>query len=212
MKFIHDFQNEGFNWFAVDQDGNGFEFIEKPVINGRVWHISDYVFNGAKKVDHGWTGDWECSIRERLQFTSMKSHTNEEIAAIRNPVTYKEALDEQAGCKITELKEQGEWVDGLPPVGEVCEIAPIKSDIWTEHKVLAYYGIHAWIVEAGCLDPGTCLVGGCKFRPILTPKQRTIEAAKLVAVDNGGEPITFSTLVINRLSDAGMLTLPGESK
>ena len=76
--------------------------------------------------------------------------------------------DEQSGCKITQRKEQGKWVDGLPPIGEVCEVSAGESGTWAEYKVLAYYGIHAWIVEAGCLDPGTCLVGGCKFRPILT--------------------------------------------
>jgi len=97
-----------------------------------------------------------------------------------------------------------EW-DGeaLPPAGTVCEISPGKSDIWTEYKVIAYYGIHAWIVEAGSLEPGTCLPGSCKFRPIQSHKDKVIEAAAKVIQDYDG---------LDKLYDAGFLNIPEGDK
>lgn len=101
-----------------------------------------------------------------------------------------------------------EWVDGQPPVGEVCEISPGKSGLWTEYKVLAYYGIHAWIVEAGSLDPGTCLVGSCKFRPIQSQRDKVIEAAIFKVRAHNWTYLE----VIESLYDAGMLSMPEGDK
>lgn len=153
--------------------------------------------------------------------TDESSKHYDNWAAQKNPLTYSEALEEQKKhdgiaiepCKITQMKEQkaAEW-DGeaLPPAGTVCEIAPIKSDIWTEYKIIAYYGIHAWIVEAGCLDPGTCLVGGCKFRPIKSQRDKVIEAA-ISKFGAFGSASGYDE-VYGEMYDAGFLTLPEGDK
>ena len=110
---------------------------------------------------------------------------------LHNGPGYKDgiAIDEQAGCKITQRKEQGEWVDGSPPIGEVCEQEIIPGK-WVPATVLfrndlgcvidtPYRAIDDNLRRTGSQSYYSCLVK-LNFRPILTPKQRTIEAAAKV--------------------------------
>jgi len=125
-KYIHEFQNDGFNWFAVDENGAAREHKTKPHIriDSTDWWDSGF----SMSVISNYTGNWRESLQERI------------------------AIDEQVGCKITEIKEKNAasgWVDGLPPAGEVCEVSGIKHNLWTKYTILAYHGIHAWVIRDG---------------------------------------------------------------
>ena len=129
------------------------------------------------------------------------------------------AIDEQAGCKITELKEQGEWVDGeFPPIRMVCLL--LTGGDPTKVRILGNINNgDMWLdlLEDNELMTETCMTPDM-FRPILTPKQRTIEAAKKLsvkciydAVNHGGlGAVTQSEKLYDVLYDAGFLVLPGE--
>ena len=102
--------------------------------------------------------------------------------------------------------------EGNPPVKTVCEIAPSGSDVWMEYEILGYYGIYAWVVKVGSQDPSSALVGSVDFRPILTPKQRTIEAAMTRCSELTEERQDYIRIAFEYAYDDGRLTLPGESE
>ncbi len=157
------------------------------------------------------------------------SFTDAEIEQVRNdhgPLGAHFKLDEQKGCKITQRKDQGEWVDGSPPIGEVCEQEIIPGK-WVPATVLfrndlgcvidtPYRTMDDNLRRTGSQSYYSCLVK-LNFRPILTPKQRTIEAAYAVTCETIGNPDTvanseYRTTLLNALFEANCLILPGEEK
>lgn len=110
-----------------------------------------------------------------------------------------------------EEQQLNEWVDGLPPIGSKIEYTPTTNNIgsmlvsgtWYEGTIIHYHDGYVWTS-----DNGLRRIDLTEFRPILTPKQRTIEAAaKALSVCQWRS----SHEMVNALYDAGMLTLPGES-
>ena len=185
--YIHEFQNEGFNWFAVDKNGSGHEYVTEPGNNSLLWTYNS-CYSKCNKVDHKYTGDWMKSLQERG-------------IAIDND-TLK--ADE---------KKPAEWVDGLPPIGEVCEYKLYQD--WCKCKIIGWDS-DGFLVFEDMNEGNEISYEGTKdftiFRPILTPKQRTIEAAvKTLGYDCKTEECElYGSLV--EIYDKGMLTLPGESK
>ena len=92
---------------------------------------------------------------------------------------YKDGIAiDNATIKLDE-KKPAEWVDGLPPIGTVCEaqVVPIFVNMWQEATIAAISGNFAWVKWADQEEPISTNLSNLHFRPILTPKQRTIEAA-----------------------------------
>ena len=85
-------------------------------------------------------------------------------------------VDDQAGCKITELKEQNAasgWVDGLPPIGEVCEVAFLNT--WLECKVMCRDGpAIVYSVPGVGYDSSA---DSDKFRPIKSKRDKVIDTS-----------------------------------
>ena len=105
-------------------------------------------------------------------------------------------------------KKPAEWVEGLPPIGEVCDINRHKQG-WYKHRVLGYLDSYIWVVRMDIEShPGTVKISQLEFRPILTPKQRTIEAAMEATCACTSSVLTD---ILAQLYDLGHLTLPGES-
>ena len=95
--------------------------------------------------------------------------------------------------------------EGLPPVKTVCE-ALIPDVGWREVTICG----HNLDGERAFYN-GSCLIGWAtadKFRPILTPKQRTIEAAMK---HNKAHHWTRQEF-IEELYNLGFVSMPGESE
>jgi len=147
------------------------------VVNGVEPNIDGYLLIDTDPLE-GWQGNyctranyivWEYVAKYRLHnglgYIDGRPMTSADFRAI--------PIDEQAG--ITQMKEQkaDEWVEGLPPIGEVCEVAFLNT--WLECKVMCMDGSAiVYSVPGAGYDSST---DPDKFRPILTPKQRTIDAA-----------------------------------
>jgi len=160
-----------------------------------------------------------------IDFISMADTLVEEhiVPTVWNNIT-KYRLHNGPGYKDgitidTDEKKPTEWVDGLPPIGEFVDINRHDQELIVR-KVLGYYGKFIWVsYKDDSRPPETLALGQLKFRPIITPKQITIEAAKKLsvkfiydAVNHGGlGAVTQGEKLYDVLYDAGMLTLPGES-
>jgi len=110
---------------------------------------------------------------------------------------------------VNSLSEPTEWVDGVPPANSECEVEINKNGRgFTDCEVL--FISKDWTVfncKYGQLAYETSKL---EFRPILTPKQRTIEAAKELCAYKGSWKSTYEYFA-ETLYDAGMLTMNGES-
>lgn len=100
--------------------------------------------------------------------------------------------------------------DGLPPVGEPCEVCFNDTvhecrGLFSPAKVIAYHEDMVWL-DLGVLQP-VRILSECSFRPLKSDKERAVEAA-LKVMPYPGSPSTRADL--ERAYDAGLLRLPEE--
>jgi hypothetical protein len=107
-----------------------------------------------------------------------------------------------------------EWVDGMPPVGEVCEYRCKAA------MILARDGDSLWVKHLGGKAPFTVYKVGDKFKPLKSERDRAIEAAERIMIEcyrNADGPAPSDSLNADdrhtycaALYDAGLLRAEGK--
>lgn len=125
-------------------------------------------------------------------------YTDEKAIAYRlsNAEGYKDGIEVKPDSK--------EWVDGLPPVGAVCDIEFCNHTIYKATITYQGNGVGAYINPENGKE-FTMSHRGVRFRPVLTEKQRVVEKAMNVIGITSTDPTDEELVAINKLYDAGML-------
>ena len=74
MSYKHKWVNDKFDWFAVDKNGNGYEFNSHPTERFRVFTGTNGTY-GNKLVSHSYTGNWKESLQQRYTDQQMELET-----------------------------------------------------------------------------------------------------------------------------------------
>jgi hypothetical protein len=115
---------------------------------------------------------------------------------------------------VTEIEPKSEWVDGMPPVGAVCElwVGGVFDDVVEFIGLRNEYTAVFWRLNRDVPDAGE--LPTVDFRPLQTEREKAIEAAVDVIQNSYGENIIQDFITDNdrrlmgALYDAGLLKAP----
>lgn len=142
-----------------------------------------------------------CIIDERCKPVSKNPEFKPDAAVV------SEKSESKPNATIVSETSKSNWYERgeLPPVGMVCESYDFSHSQWVKVKTL---DAETGSKELACVtvdEYGSYgrLFFGCKFRPIRTEREKTIDAAKNVIEKNTGDYPNLEALY-----DAGLLRLP----
>ena len=153
---------------------------------------------------------WQDTLTEVKTMTTT-AHEDQYAPDVSDPEEDQAWNERKAQLDREKAEKVKEWIgpeDGLPPVGTVCEWKS-PSQNWKRGYIIATFEDRVWLTTGDGLKEQVWNSSVIEFRPILTDRERWIEAAHSAStlIDDND----FVRKVLGDVFDAGLARLPGAS-